>query len=97
MLQFFARPLQTMAKQAAVEGPATDAQQPGALADIPGGFFQRDQETLFFIGGRRRDRFLPPDRARGGESRAAPPGDEKDGRENSLPSFLLNEAFRTGA
>ena len=38
----------------------------------------------------------PPDRARGGESRAAPPGDEKDGRENSLPSFLLNEAFRTG-
>lgn len=23
---------------------------------------------------------------------AAPPGDEKDGRENSLPSFLLNEA-----
>jgi hypothetical protein len=39
----------------------------------------------------------PPDRARGGESRAAPPGDEKDGRENSLPSFLLNEALRTGA
>ena len=66
MLQFFARPLQAVAEHAAVEGPATDAQQPGALADIPGGFFQRDQETLFFIGGRRRDRFLPPGRARGG-------------------------------
>jgi len=32
-----------------------------------------------------------------GKAGLAPPGDEKDGRENSLPSFLLNEAFRTGA